>query len=85
MDSSGNTTCVEADPHLLLRTVKTLDIEWARIVNSDIGKRWLVLYSELWKRWWRRRLVWSSLKFSARNTLMLQLSHELSALNDPKS
>ena len=85
MDSSGNATCVETDPHLLLRTVKTLHIEWARVVNSDIGKGWLLLYSELWKRWRWRRLVWAALKFPAHNTLIQQLSHELSALHDPKS
>ena len=32
MDTSDTATCVEMDPHFLLRTVETLGIEWARIV-----------------------------------------------------
>ena len=85
MDISDNATCMEMDPHFLLRTVETLDIEWARTVNSDVSKWWLLLYSELWKLWWRWHHVWSFLKSSAHNARIQQLSHELPALHDPKS
>ena len=53
--------------------------------NSDLSKWWLLLYSELWKLWWRWHHVWSFLKSSAHNARIQQLSHGLSALHDPKS
>jgi len=83
MDGSSDAT--RADPNLLLRTVKALDIEGSDKVNSDISKWWPLLYSKFWT-WWRRRShIWFSFKSSAYNTLIQQLPDKLSALNYPKS
>ena len=38
INSSGNTTSVEADPHFLLRARMIFDIERSRKINSSIGK-----------------------------------------------
>ena len=70
MDVSSDAACVKADPNLLLRSVKAPDIEKSSKVDSDIGKGWLLLYSELWKWWWRRCLVRSASKSSPYNSFL---------------
>ena len=38
MNSSGNTTSVEADPYFLLRARMSFDIERSRKTNYSVGK-----------------------------------------------
>ena len=38
MNSSGNTTSVEADPYFLLRARMIFDIERSRKINYSVGK-----------------------------------------------
>ena len=85
MGGSSDATRVKADPNLLLRTVKALDIEGSDKANSDKSTWWFLLYSELWKWWWRRYHIRFSFKSSAYNTLIQQLPNKLSAMHYSKS